>query len=88
MPFHGGAQLAIDTTMVSPLHRNGVALRGAASRLGVALKLARRWQELADLTQSWQGTAGELRWWYSPLKWVHDGLRKRPNSCPSWRVAR
>ena len=35
--LHGGAQLAIDTTMVSPLHRNGVALRGASSRPGVAL---------------------------------------------------
>ena len=46
LPLHGGAQLAIDTTMVSPLHRNGVALRGAASRPGVALKLARRRKEL------------------------------------------
>ena len=32
--------------MVSPLHRNGVALRGASSRPGVALKLARRRKEL------------------------------------------
>ena len=28
LPLHGGAQLAIDTTMVSPLHSNGVARRG------------------------------------------------------------
>ena len=46
LPLHGGAQLAIDTTMVSPLHRNGVALRRASSRPGVALKLARRRKEL------------------------------------------
>ena len=46
LPLHGGAQLAIDTTMVSLLLRNGVALRGAASTPGVALKAARRRKEL------------------------------------------
>ena len=30
LPLHGGAQLAIDTTMVSPLHRDGRARRGTA----------------------------------------------------------
>ena len=30
LPLHGGAQLAIDTTMVSPLHRDGTARRGTA----------------------------------------------------------
>ena len=47
LPLHGGgAELAIDTTMVSPLHRNGKALRGAASTPGAALRAARRRKEL------------------------------------------
>ena len=37
-----GAQLAIDTTLVSPLHRDGTARRTAADRNGAALKQARR----------------------------------------------
>ena len=32
LPLHGGAQLAIDTTMVSLLHRDGTALRGLLAR--------------------------------------------------------
>ena len=40
-----GAQLAIDTTLVSPLHRDGSARRGAASRPGLALEQARRRKE-------------------------------------------
>ena len=42
-----GAQLAIDTTLVSPLHRDGTARRGAADRNGVALDAARRKKERA-----------------------------------------
>ena len=37
-----GAQLAIDTTLVSPLHRDGRAIRGAAEKNGKALENARR----------------------------------------------
>ena len=33
-----GAQLAIDTTLVSPLHRDGNARRTAADRNGAALR--------------------------------------------------
>ena len=40
-----GAQLAIDTTMVSPLRRDGTTRRGAARRPGVALEQARRTKE-------------------------------------------
>ena len=40
-----GAQLAIDTTLVSPLRRDGRARRTAADRNGVALKQARRLKE-------------------------------------------
>ena len=40
-----GAQLAIDTTMVSPLRRDGTTRRGAARRPGVALEQAQRTKE-------------------------------------------
>ena len=40
-----GAQLAIDTTLVSPLWRDGSPRRGAARRAGVALEEARRRKE-------------------------------------------
>ena len=36
-----GAQLAIDTTLVSPLRRDGTPRRGAARRARVALEEAR-----------------------------------------------
>ena len=42
-----GAQFAIDTTLVSPLHRDGTARRGAADRNGAALDAARRKKERA-----------------------------------------
>ena len=45
LPLHGGAQLAIDTTLVSPLHRDGRAIRGAAEKNGKALENARRRKE-------------------------------------------
>ena len=37
-----GVQLATDTTMVSPLHRDGMARRGTAQQNGKALEEARR----------------------------------------------
>ena len=45
--FHlfGGAQLAVDTTLVSALKANGEPRRGAADRDGVALAAARRIKE-------------------------------------------
>ena len=46
LPLHGGAQLAIDTTMVSPLHSNGVARRGASDRKGLALEVAHKRKEM------------------------------------------
>ena len=45
LPLHAGAQLAIDTTLVSPLHRDGRAIRGAAEKNGKALENARRRKE-------------------------------------------
>ena len=40
-----GAQLAIDTTLVSPLHSDGTAIRRAAAHDGAALEAARRRKE-------------------------------------------
>ena len=45
LPLFGGVQLAIDTTLVSPLHSNGSAWRGASDRDGVVLEAARRRKE-------------------------------------------
>ena len=45
LPLFGGAQLAVDTTLVSPLHCDGCAPAGAADRDGVALAAARRRKE-------------------------------------------
>ena len=45
LPLFGGVQLAIDTTLVSPLHSNGSEWRGAGDRDGVVLEAARRRKE-------------------------------------------
>ena len=45
LPLFGGAQLAVDTTMVSPLRGDGSPHRGAAERDGVVLVAARRRKE-------------------------------------------
>ena len=39
LPLRGGAQLAVDTTLVCALHADGTPRRGAAASDGVALKL-------------------------------------------------
>ena len=45
LPLHGGMQLAVDTTLVSPLLDDGSARPGAAEIDGTALKVARRRKE-------------------------------------------
>ena len=45
LPLFGGAQLAVDTTLVSALHCDGSAHAGAEHRDGVALEVARRRKE-------------------------------------------
>ena len=45
LALFGGVQLAIDTTLVSPLHADGSARPGAAKNDGVALRVARRRKE-------------------------------------------
>ena len=45
LPLHGVSQLAVDTTLVSPLRGDGLARAGAAGRDGVTLTAARRRKE-------------------------------------------
>ena len=45
LPLFEGAQLALDTTMVSPLHSDGTAKRGTSVRGGAVLQEARRRKE-------------------------------------------
>ena len=45
LALFGGVQLAIDTTLFSPLHADGTARPGAAQNDGVALRVARRRKE-------------------------------------------
>ena len=45
LPLFGGVQLALDTTLVSPVRADGTARRGAAHTDGVALATARRQKE-------------------------------------------
>ena len=47
LPLHGGAQLAVDTTLVSAHHCDGTARHGAAHIDGAALVVARRRKERA-----------------------------------------
>ena len=45
LPLHGGAQLTIDTTLVSPLHKDGTTRRGTVDTNGKAWEMARRRKE-------------------------------------------
>ena len=55
-----GAQLAVDTTLVSPLSRNGAARRRAANHDGAALDAARKRKE--DTQDATRGVGGRS-WW-------------------------
>ena len=60
LPLHGGAQQAIDTTLVSPPHRDGRAIRGAAEKNGEALKNARRRKERTYNELAGEGSRARL----------------------------
>ena len=55
-----GAQLAIDTTLVSPLRRDGTARRRAANHDGAALEEARQRKERTDPELSGDGGRARL----------------------------
>ena len=75
----GGRSHTVDTTMVSPLRRDGSAKPAADD--GAVLEVAR----LRKLpTQSSQGKVAALVWWFSPLKLVGGGTARR-HSSSHWR---
>ena len=64
LPLYGGAQLAVDTTLVSALKGDGEPRRGAADHDGVALAAARQTRKehtLSDLVHAHD-------WWFSLWK--------------------
>ena len=70
LPLFGGAQLALDTTLVSALHCDGTARRGAALNEGVATSMAERRKDLSS-------DKPDLVWWCWPLKSEAGGLQSR-----------
>ena len=60
LSIFGGAQLAIDTTLVCPLSRDGTARRGAASRDGISLTAARQRKERTYPELSGEGGRARL----------------------------
>ena len=55
-----GAQLAVDTTLVSPLHGDGTARRHATATSGVVLQAARRAKETTHPKHSGEGGRARL----------------------------
>ena len=81
LPLFGGAQLAVDTTLVSAIQGNGEPRNGAADRDGVALLSPKRnGRRLArTLSSSVQGLA--LGWWCWHWKRAVVGPRMRAQMC-------
>ena len=73
-----GAQLAIDTTLVSPLRRDGSARTRAADRDGAVLVEACRRKE-----RTCPELSGEGGW--AHRKWVAGGVAKLQSSWPLWQ---
>ena len=78
------AQLAIDTTMVSPIRRDGTARRQCATTNGVALVQAKRrkertYPELAGAMERW-GEGGLRR---PAVSWV-PSQKPKPDVSPRW----
>ena len=85
LPLHGGAQLAIDTTMVSPLHRDGTARRGTANTNGEALE---RGNGRNEPIRSSPVRVVEPDWSFLVQRWAGDGPQRQQNSCRLWRGRR
>ena len=64
-----GAQLVVDTTIVSPLRRDGSPKPGATNHDEAALEAVRRKKESR---------------WFSPLRWEADGMLRRCSSSQLW----
>ena len=82
VPLFGGAQLAIDTTLVSALRADGTARRRAADHDGVASAEARR--RKARHTLSWPDFTGGRASLFLRLKSEADGRTRHNVSSPTW----
>ena len=83
LPLVRGAQLAIDTTMVSAVQSDGTARRQCATTSGAALdKLG---GAKSGLTPSWLSYTVELGLWSWVVKWGDAGPRSLANS---WQDSR
>ena len=86
LSLFGGAQLAIDTTLVSALRRDGTAREGAANRNGVAIRSAHRRMERTY--PEFAGAGGRAR---LVILAGEVGGRCRPRqrtSCGLWQLRR
>ena len=81
LPAWNGAQLAIDTTLVSPLRADGEPHRWCADEGGVALVAARRRKTLA---LSFQARKDAPSWWFLLARSAGASQRRRtPSFAPS-----
>ncbi len=76
LPLFGGAQVAVDTTLVSALRGGGLPRAGADRRPGVAIR---------DAERSKRGRYPELvggRWSSSAVSFVQSLAKAKARSCP------
>ena len=88
-----GAQFAVDTTLVSPLHGDGSARRNAATTSGVGLRDVRRAKERTYPELTGEGGRARLvvaadvegggarKLHYSSELWRRPGRKSHPSSC-------
>ena len=84
LPLHGGAQLAVETTLVSARKGDGEPKRGAADHDGVALAATRR--DKKKHTLRWSDLVHAYDWRFSLWKWAADGPKKPRSLCGYWQV--
>ena len=75
--FHG-AQVAVDTTLVSALRRDGTPRPRCADVDGLPV------EGRSSVTQSSPGDRGERDWLSWRPKWEEGGHRRRRTSCSNW----
>ena len=73
LPLFSGAHLAVDTTMVSPVHHDGTARRGAA------LVVRRSWKKHGEEKSGYLELSRAGGRASSPPQWEGDGLRRLPS---------
>ena len=86
LPVYGGAQLAVDTTLVSALHCDGTARRGAANRDQVAFAEPRRRKEPTrnSCSLATAKVGGEVggRWSDEAVAFIRHLAKARPREEP------